>query len=442
MDRLIDKFSDSTTRWVMLITCAGMGLSLLFHILIPKKLGISETADALIASLKVVLLFDIIVREGAKFSLVPLFIHEEKSRNRSDLQSFTNGIITLAICVGLVLMLLIVVLATWIAAGLLPSKAMASREEMVSTLRICSPLLIFGCGSTILGAFLNSQKKFNVVALRNALPPGLAISVFIFYPGVHNLVQYVAVAYASGFFLYFVWLSIGYYRTGYKYRFRWITPETLRTLKNTISLPTLGFAIRQMTARILVEVLLVGRIGKGSITLYNCAFRIFSAIQTLIGISIATTGLPDMATDSIEDNKVALTHTLKQNIRSVIYIAAPITLIILLFTTRISHLLYGGNKFDEQSIQQIAQLLFWLGTGIIFSCLIPVLNAGLYAQKEFGLIFRNMVTIAVLNFALGCVLVLVLGLNGIALTVGIAAIFAAANLTYLLRKTGIVFSKQ
>ena len=75
----------------MLITAAGMGLSLIFHVLIPRYLGGSETADALIAALKVVLLVDTIFREGAKFSLVPLFIKEETLKNSTNFQRFTNG---------------------------------------------------------------------------------------------------------------------------------------------------------------------------------------------------------------------------------------------------------------------------------------------------------------------------------------------------------------
>ena len=57
------------------ITFAGMGLSLLVRVLlIPKRFGFGDTADALTAALTVVLLVDTIVREGAKFSLVPVFV--------------------------------------------------------------------------------------------------------------------------------------------------------------------------------------------------------------------------------------------------------------------------------------------------------------------------------------------------------------------------------
>ena len=61
------------------ITFVGMGLSLLVRVLlIPKRFGESDIAVALITALNVVILVDTVVREGAKFSLVPLFVTREK----------------------------------------------------------------------------------------------------------------------------------------------------------------------------------------------------------------------------------------------------------------------------------------------------------------------------------------------------------------------------
>ncbi len=426
----------------MLITFTGMGFSLIFHILIPWYLEVSETADALIASLKVVLLVDIILREGAKFSLVPLFINEEKNREKIDFQKFTSGIINFSLCVGVILMMLLVVLSTLIAKVLLWSSTGVVQTEMATILRLSAPLVIFGSGSTILGAFLNSKKHFKTVALRNALPPLLAIIVFLSLSDVEQLAYHVAIAYAGGFLIYFGWLCIGMYRTGYRHSFSWISYDALRTVKDAISLPTIGFTIRQMTARIIVEVLLVGKLGKGAITLYNSAFRIFSAIQTLIGISIATTGLPDMTTDSVENNLQKLKQSLLRNLRWVVIIVLPLSLILFLGASKIAQLLFGSDKFDTQTVKQIGQLLMWLSLGTVFSCMIPVLNAGLYAQKAYGLVFRNMVTMAVLNLIIALLLLTVWGLNGIAITVSMTAFLAVCNLVFLLRKTGVsLFAK-
>lgn len=425
------------TLWVMVITCAGMGLSLLVRVLlIPRRFGFSDTADALITALTVVFVVDTIVREGAKFSLVPLFVTREKEMPRAEYQYFTNSLLFALIGIGFGIFILIELFAPWIAGGLL-ARSTVDVEKGTTLLRLCAPILVFGSGSTVLGAFLNSQQRFKTVALRNALPAGTAAVLFLVLWNTENLENWIAVAYTGGFAVYFGWLCIGTYRTGHRYTLTGISIDTLRALKNTVTLPTLGFATRQVTNRLLVEIYLVSQLGGGAITLYKSAFQIFSALQTLIGISIATTGLPDMATDHAANDKKKLGRTLNRNVRTAIIIGTPIILILLIFHGKISWLLYGRGTTDQASIELIGQLLFWLSAGLLFSCLIPVLNAGLYAQKAYKPIFANMVTMAVLNFAVAYGLIQTLQLSGIALAVSITALLAVGNLTYLLRKTKV-----
>ena len=426
----------------MAITFVGMGLSLLVRVLlIPKRFGFGDTADALTAALTVVLLVDTIVREGAKFSLVPVFVTHKKEMTRAEYQRFTNSLLILLLSVGFGVFILIELFAPWIAGGLL-WKSTVDVQRATTLLRFCAPLLIFGCGSTVLGAFLNSQQRFKTVALRNALPAGAAAFIFLLLWNTQNLENWVAMAYTGGFIAYFGWLCIGAYRTGHRYGFTGVSVDTLRSLKNTVTLPTLGFGIRQIVNRLLVEVYLVSQLGSGAITLYKSAFQIFSALQTLIGISIATTGLPDMATAVARDHdtaneKIELGRTLKRNARTAIIIAFPVTLLLLIFHGKISWILYGRGTIDQASIELIGQLLFWLSSGMIFSCLIPVLNAGLYAQKAYRAVFTNMVTMAILNFLLAYGLMETWWLLSVALSVSITALLAVGNLTYLLRRTRV-----
>jgi len=434
---MLKKLLQHKTFWVMVITFAGMGLSLLVRaILIPRRFGFTVTADELTTALTIVLVVDTIVREGAKFSLVPLFVTSEKEMTRSEYRRFTNSLLFFLIGVGFGIFVLLELLAPWIAGGLL-RKSTINVQKGTTLLRLCAPLIIFGCGSTVLGAFLNSQQHFKTVALRNALPAGIASVVFLFLWNTQNLENWIAVAYTGGFIAYFGWLCIGAYQTGHRYEVRGISLDTLRSLRNAVTLPTLGFAVRQITNRLLVGVYLVSPLGEGIVTLYKSAFQIFSALQTLIGISIATTGLPDMATDDAVNDKQKLARTLKVNARTAIIIGFPVALLLLIFHGKISWLLYGRGDFDDVSIELIGQLLFWFSTGMLFSCLIPVLNAGLYAQKAYRFVFANMVTMAVLNFLIAYGLIQMWSILGVAFSISITALLAIGNLTYLLRKTRV-----
>ena len=434
---MVKKLLQHKTFWVMVITFVGMGLSLLVRVLlIPKRFGEGDVAVALITALNIVILVDTVVREGAKFSLVPLFVTREKEMTATGYRLFVNNLLTLLLCVGFVVFILIELFAPWIAGGLLRKSTLDAQRE-TTLLRLCAPILIFGCGSTVLGAFLNSQQHFKTVALRNAMPAGIAATVFLLLWNTENLENWVAMAYTGGFAAYFGWLCIGTYRTGHRYALTGISVDTLHALKNTVTLPTLGFAVRQVTNRLLIGIYLVSELGGFAVARYDYAFRIFSALQTLIGISIATTGLPDMATHDAANNKQKLGRTLNGNARTAIIIGFPVTVCLLIFHAKISWLLYGRGKLDDASIELIGKLLFWLSTGLIFSCLIPVLNAGLYAQKAYRAVFANMMTMAVLNFVVAYGLLRKWDLLAVALSVSITALLAVGNLTRLLRKTQV-----
>ena len=434
---MVKKLLQHKTFWVMVITFVGMGLSLLVRVLlIPKRFGEGDVAVALITALNIVILVDTVVREGAKFSLVPLFVTREKEMTATGYRLFVNNLLTLLLCVGFVVFILIELFAPWIAGGLLRKSTLDAQRE-TTLLQLCAPILIFGCGSTVLGAFLNSQQHFKTVALRNAMPAGIAATVFLLLWNTENLENWVAMAYTGGFAAYFGWLCIGTYRTGHRYALTGISVGTLRALRNTVTLPTLGFAVRQVTNRLLIGIYLVSELGGFAVARYDYAFRIFSALQTLIGISIATTSLPDMATHDAANNKQKLGRTLNGNARTAIIIGFPVTVCLLIFHAKISWLLYGRGKLDDASIELIGKLLFWLSTGLIFSCLIPVLNAGLYAQKAYRAVFANMMTMAVLNFVVAYGLLRKWDLLAVALSVSITALLAVGNLTRLLRKTQV-----
>ena len=434
---MVKKLLQHKTFWVMVITFAGMGLSLLVRaFLIPTRFGFSGTADEIITALKIVLVVDTILREGAKFSLVPLFVTRKKELTHTEYRRFTNGLLFFLIGVGFTIFVLIELLAPWITVGLL-GKPTIDLQRATGLLRLFAPLIIFGCGSTVLGAFLNSQQRFKTVALRNALPAGVAAVVFLLLWDTQNLENYVAIAYTGGFIAYFGWLCIGAYQTGHQYEITSVSRDTLRSLKNSVTLPTLGFAVRQITNRLLVEIYLISKLGEGIITLYDAAFRIFSALQTLIGTSIATTGLPDMAADNAVNDKRKLERTLNRNARAAIIIGFLATLFMLIFHEKISWFIYGRAERDHAVVELIGQLLFWLSAGMLFSCLIPVLNAGLYAQKAYRSIFANMVTMALLNFFIAYGLIETWSILGVALSVSVTALLAVGNLTYLLRRTRV-----
>ena len=128
-------------------------------LLIPKRFGFTTTADELITALTIVLVVDTIVREGAKFSLVPLFVTREQEMTHTQYRRFTNSLLFFFLTIGFGIFVLIELLAPWIVGGLL-RKSTVNVQNGTALLRLFTPLIIFGCGSTVLGGVPEQPTAF------------------------------------------------------------------------------------------------------------------------------------------------------------------------------------------------------------------------------------------------------------------------------------------
>jgi peptidoglycan biosynthesis protein MviN/MurJ (putative lipid II flippase) len=88
-----------------------------------------------------------------------------------------------------------------------------------------------------------------------------------------------------------------------------------------------------------------------------------------------------------------------------------------------------------------SQILFWLGFGLVFWCLAPVFQSGLYAQRAYHLIFRNMIIVIIVNVGLAVILSQLWGLVGIAVATTLSSGCAIINMVYLLQTTGVYLFK-
>ncbi|NEQ26144.1 MAG: hypothetical protein F6K28_45275, partial [Microcoleus sp. SIO2G3] len=330
----------------MSLTFIGMLLGLLVDVMLAAKLGTSQGADALIIALSLPLLIDTVTREGTNFSMVPLIMERRANLSEVEFRHFASSLINLALALGIVLTILLEALAPWLAASLAPGFSVEGKAEATILLRVCAPLVIFAPGITVLSVLLNSRKRFSLAALRNTMAPAIvAVTICLTWNREHT-VLWVAVAYAVGFAAFFLSLFLCAKHTGHQHNwFAWVLRDDLARLWQTNSLPTLGFIMRQSSR--LVERQLASLVAVGGVSAYYFAFRIFSAVQTLVGSSIATTSLPRMAEHGLVGNRTKLGAALRKNLIKVIVLTVPGAVLILLFHGEIISWVYGRGSFGQ-----------------------------------------------------------------------------------------------
>jgi murein biosynthesis integral membrane protein MurJ len=437
---LVARIYRSSTQRVISLTFIGLALGFLVDVLIAAKLGTGQTADALVIALTLPILIDTIFRQGTRHSMVPLFVEANSSMGDEEFQRFVSGLLNLGCVLGVIVVGMIEALAPWVVMGIAPGLTPQSSAEATLLLRLCAPLIFFTIGCTIMGVYLNSRRRFNPVALRNVLTPGVILCVILLSWQSNHVAPYVATAYSIGFAGFFFTLFMDLRRTGHRHIWlAWTTREDLSRLKSAAFLVTLGFLLRNCLR--ILERLLASLVAVGGISSYYFAFRLVSALQTLIGGSIATTALPGMTEHDIRGDKARLARALRRNITRTLLLSLPPCVLMVVFHHRLISFVYGRGNFGEESIQVTSQILFWLGFGLVFWCLAPVFQSGLYAQRAYHLIFRNMIIVIIVNVGLAVILSQLWGLVGIAVATTLSTGCAIINMVYLLQTTGVYLFK-
>jgi murein biosynthesis integral membrane protein MurJ len=418
-----------------------MLLGLAVDALIAAKLGTGKIADALVIALSLPLFVDTISREGTKFSMVPIFIERQAILSEGEYNRFISGLTNFALIIGLIILFFVELLTPWIVTILAPGLTEEGKTEASKLLRICSPLILFAMGIAILSSLLNSQKRFSIVALRNTITPGIVVLMIGLMWSQKNITLWIAIAHIIGFASFFLLLFWGARRVGYRHLWSaWPSMKNISNLLSIISFPTMGFIVNQSLR--MIERLLASLVSIGGVASYYFAFGIFSATQTLIGYSIAITGLPTLTDQNLRGEKTKIAVTIHKKLIKTLWLSLPVVLCILFFNEEIIRLIYGHGSFNEASISQTSRILFWLAIGIIFICFIPILTSGLYAQKAYKLIFQNMVTVASINILLAWIFSQKWGLIGIAIAVPLSSLIGVLNLLFLLHKTGVFLIKK
>ena len=439
LKQLIRLIWHNATQRVISITFAGMLLSLAVDVLIAAKLGTQQVADALIIALSLPLFVDIVIREGTKFSLVPLFIEKHNTLNKVEWRRFVSGLLNLALVMGLTITSMSWLLAPWIVATLGPGMTEQGKTEAALILRIVAPITFFALGVMVLSVLLNSQQRFTLVALRTAVAPGVVVLTIGLAWRSQQIALWIAAAYLVGFASFFALLWFGARKIGHRHSWRtWLKMGDIRDIWDSASLPIIGFISLQAVR--MIERRLATLMAVGSVASYYFAFRIFSAIQTMVGVSIATTSLPALTQHSLSDEKEWMAVVLRQRVLWALAISLPVTVMLTAFHKQIVHWVYERGAFNEVSTQQTSQVLVWLAIGIMFLTMIPVLNSGLYAQRAYRLAFQNMVTIAIVNVVLAWLFSQFWGLIGLATAASLSVALGAGDLIRLLKKTGIPLS--
>ena len=401
------------------ITMFGMALGILLDAIIAAKFSVSRSTDIILMSLSLPLFLDNVSREGIKFSFVPVLktLHDT---NRDDFNGLLTSLFNASFLLAIIFSGLIWVFAGGIfeiiAPGITDPTDVATGAYF---LRILAVGTIFVFPNAILSVSLNSQKQFRIVALRNVLLPAIVLVLIFATPNSWSQQGgTIILGYASGFFVYFIWLltrlraHLGPWYCGLKIDYRLVR----RATGAAFLWPTLGFITTQ-GARV-VQQSIATMLFPGAVAVFYFAFRVYSAIQTIIGNSLATVHIVDLV--GLKADAAVFFRKVGKLLFVVFLLAGAAYGAIHLVGRPGLSFLYERANFDSQDLDQVLNLLYILGVGLFFNSAIPIVNAALYSLAAFKSVFMNMLIFALALIILSFMLSKEFSMEGLAWAVVVA----------------------
>ena len=427
---LILKLLRSSTQRVMSLTLVGMILALAVDVLLAARFGASARLDALVIALTLPQFLDTVMREGTKFALVPLLIRRREALGEREFDRRVSGLLNLALLVGAGLATLAYGGAPAVVRTIGAGLSAESRAEAADLLRLAAVVLAAVPGISLLAALLNSQRRFQLVALRNAMAPAVVSTTLLVGWRSDDLLAWVAGGYALAAAGYLA-LLFGAARAAslLRYDVRALpSRDDLRDVRAALSYPTAGVLVAQLSR--VAERALASLAAPGGVSAYYFAFRLFSATQTLIGMSVATTSLPTLVEERRAGTE-AFERSWRRAVRVALSLSVPFALVTALFHRDLVRLVYAHGAFDAATVDTTGTILLCLSLGLAVYCVHPVLQSTLFALDDLRAVGMSKILTAACNVAIAAALSAWIGLPGIALGVSIAALFGAA---YMLRR--------
>ncbi len=400
--------------------------------------GTGMAADAFGVATRIPTLLRDLFAEGAmSAAFVPTFTRHLEKRGRE--QAFLLGaqvLNGLLIVTGLMVVFGIVLadpLVRWYTEFSDPEKI---RLTVLLT-QINMPFLMLIAVAAAMMGMLNGLRHFFVPAMspailnvcfiactailtpwfmRIGIEPAMALSIGMLTGGVAQILVQVPTLWRLG------------------YRHQWMLDAKDQGVREVLMLMgpgSIGVAASQVN--LLVNTLLATS-QEGAVSALQYAFRMIYMPIGIIGVSIATAAIPQLARRAADLDYAGMRETLSWGTRLMLMLSVPATVGLIVLSTPIVELIYERGAFTGESTRLVASALLFYAPGIVGYSIVKIVSPCFYSLQDARTpIVVSLITIAV-NLVLNLTLNAWMGFTGLALGTAIAANVNAGLLLVLLSR--------
>ncbi len=428
------------------MTMMSRVLGLVRDIVLAGFVGATASADAFFVAFKVPNFLRRLFAEGAfAQAFVPVLADYKEQGSKEAVKALIDRV---AGVLGGTLLLLtgVIILAAPLVTAVFAPGFVGHPEKYqltVEMIRITFPYLLLISMTGFCGAILNSYGRFAVPAFTPVLL-NLALIAAATLMAPHFAQPVFALAWgvflAGVIQLLFQLPSL--YRLELVPRPLWdIRDEGVRRIM-TLMVPAL-FGVSVSQINLMLDTILASFLPTGSVSWLYYSDRLTELPLGVFGIAIATVILPSLSAHNAADRAERFATTLDWAVRSVLLIAVPAAVALLLLAEPILITLFQYGALSPHDVTMASYSLQAYSLGLAAFMLIKVLAPGYYARQDMvtpvRIGIKAMVANMVLNLAFVLPLMYFLGIGhvGLALATSVAAYLNAGLLFRGLRSEGI-----
>ena len=412
----------------------AMAMGVIRNAIIAYQFGIGANLDAYYAAFKLPdLLFTIVAGGALATAFIPVFADFESIDDREGAWRLTSAITNWVFLITATLAALAALAAPWLVRTVIaPGFTAAQQAETVTVMRIILvSTMIFGI-SAVQGSALNGFKHFLLPALAAAAyPMGVIGGALWLAPtwGVAGL----AVGAVIGSLLFF---AIKIPALLY-YGFHWwpvlqAPSQSVRKVAVLMVPRVLDLALFQLT--LLATANLASRLAPGSVSAVEWGWDAMQLPETIIGTAFGVVAFPTLAELAALNNRGGLRVALSESLRTVLALAVPATVGLIMLGRPMIQVLYQRGAFDSQATDAVYLALRFFALGLVGHSCLELVARTFFAQKDTVTPLLVAAASAGLNIALAVVLMQPLAQGGLALANSIAVTAEVGVLLALLSR--------
>jgi putative peptidoglycan lipid II flippase len=307
----------------------------------------------------------------------------------------------------------------------------------VTMLRICFPYILFVSLVSFASGLLNTYARFKAPAFTPVL---LNISFIAFALLVAPRMERPIVALAWAVFfggIAQLLFQIPFLRQiGMLPRPRWDPKDegVIRILK-LMAPAALGVSVAQLS--LVINTQIASWLGDGAISWIYYADRLMEFPSALLGVALGTVLLPSLVRHHSTNDTVAYSRLLDWGLRLTLLLALPAAVALaMLATPLIATLFWHGDAFTRHDVFMTRNALIAYAVGLVGLILVKVLAPGFYARQNIRTPVKVAIATLIVTQLLNAAFVPFLRHAGLALSISVGALFNAAWLWWLIRRSG------